>query len=72
MLAALTPAEASACLAAGANASWEPDKRWGLQLDGARQLHGRGAFAKCEAGVMRVLATNGAMARGAQPEVAGH
>ena len=72
VLAALTPAEASACLAAGANASWEPDKRWGLQLDGARQLHGRGAFAKCEAGVMRVLATNGAMGRGAQPAVAGH
>ena len=69
-LAALTASEAASCLADGANASWEPAKRWELKTDGppVRQLHGRGAFARCDAAVQRVL---GGLQRGAQPPVGG-
>eukprot|EP00908_Phaeocystis_cordata_P003959 Transcript_1435.p1 GENE.Transcript_1435~~Transcript_1435.p1 ORF type:complete len:405 (+),score=171.43 Transcript_1435:1486-2700(+) len=67
-LAALSPGEASACLASGSNASWEPAKRWDLNAQGARLLQGRGLFAKCEQAVARVLA---GLKAGAQPAVAG-
>lgn len=67
-LAALTASEAASCLADGENASWEPAKRWDLKTDGppVRQLHGRGAFARCDAAVQRVLA---GLERGKQPPV---
>jgi len=55
-LAALSEQEAAACLAAGSNASWEPDRRWEIGArGGARLVAGRGDSAACEAGVQRVL-----------------
>ena len=60
---------AAACLASGANASWEPAKRWDLHAaSGARLLRGRGNYGRCDEGVQRVL---GALSRGAQPGVGG-
>jgi hypothetical protein len=73
VLSALTASEAAACLAAGANASWEPSNKSSDYTtflnrganEGAYVLRGRGDFDECDRAVRRVL--HGSFDRHGQP-----
>ena len=72
VLTSLSAKEAAACLARGANVSWEPSNKSSDYLayinraanEGPYMLAGKGDFDECDAAVRRVLAT---FDRGGQP-----